>query len=83
MPEKVIKHFRLQKNFSQEFMAVQLKMSISNYSRLENDMLPISIERLHIIATLLGVKPFELIYPDKKDLIRDISDFNRVHSANN
>lgn len=64
-------------------MAVQLKMSISNYSRLENDMLPISIERLHIIASSLEVKPFELIYRDKKDLLRDIADFNQMHSANN
>ena len=61
MPGKVIKHLRSQKNYSQEYMAKRLNMSIGNYSRLENDQLPISIERLHIIAEALQVKPHALI----------------------
>ena len=80
MPGKVIKHLRLKKNVSQKYIALRLNMSIGNYSRLENDMLPISIERLHIIAETLQVKPFELIYRNKEDLLRDIADFSLLHT---
>ena len=80
MPGKVIKHLRLKKNFSQEYMALQLNMSIGNYSRIENDLLPISIERLHLIAEALQVKPFELIYRKKEDLLKDIEEFKKLHN---
>lgn len=81
MPGKVIKHLRIQKNLSQEFMALRLNMSTGNYSRLENELIPISIERLHLIAEALQVKPFELIYRNKEDLLKDIAEYTLQHKS--
>ncbi len=50
-----IKRLRESKNWTQEFMASQLKISQNTYSRLENENVKLSTERLKQIATILDV----------------------------
>jgi transcriptional regulator with XRE-family HTH domain len=48
-----IKKIRELKNYTQEFMANELSMSISNYSKIERDEISITLDRLEEIAIVL------------------------------
>lgn len=63
---KKIKQLRELKNFSQEYMAAQLKMSIPGYGRIERNEVDVSIERANQIANVLGISLTELISFDEK-----------------
>jgi len=65
-----IKKIRLFRNYTQKYMAQALEMSHSNYSKVENGKVKISLTRIKHIATLLevalddiivtgGAKPYE------------------------
>lgn len=56
-----IRELRTMRNYSQEFMADELRIDTSSYCRIEKGVSPLSIERLHKIAKLLQVNPKELI----------------------
>lgn len=55
-----IKRLRESKNWTQEFMATQLKISQNSYSRIESENVKLSTERLKEIADIFQV-PAELI----------------------
>jgi transcriptional regulator with XRE-family HTH domain len=63
---KKIKQLRELKNFSQEYMASHLKMSVPGYGRIERNEVDVSIERANQIANVLGISLTELISFDEK-----------------
>jgi transcriptional regulator with XRE-family HTH domain len=63
---KKIKQLRELKNFSQEYMASNLKMSVPGYGRIERNEVDVSIERANQIANVLGISLTELISFDEK-----------------
>lgn len=50
-----IKVIRLSKNYTQNFLADELGIDVTNYSRLERGEASVSVERLQKIAKILGV----------------------------
>jgi transcriptional regulator with XRE-family HTH domain len=63
---KKIKQLRELKNFSQDYMASQLKMSVPGYGRIERNEVDVSMERANQIANVLGISLTELISFDEK-----------------
>ena len=63
---KKIKQIRELRNFSQEYMAKNLSMSIPGYGRIERNEVDVSIEKAHQIANVLGISITELISFDEK-----------------
>jgi transcriptional regulator with XRE-family HTH domain len=47
-------------NYSQEYMALLLKMKQSNYNKIENGKVELSIPLLYKIAKILDLNPQEL-----------------------
>lgn len=56
-----IKIIRELKNFTQKFMANQLMMSQSNYSRIEKGLVDINMDKLEKISKILGVSIQDLM----------------------
>jgi transcriptional regulator with XRE-family HTH domain len=61
-----IKKIRELKNFTQEYVAEQLGMSQSGYSKLEADETDVSLSRIEQIATTLGLTINDLLNFDEK-----------------
>jgi transcriptional regulator with XRE-family HTH domain len=80
-----IKLFRLSKNFTQQYMAEELGIDPTNYSRLENGMVKISTERVMKIADILDVKLSDLISEFSGDLCNEllIQILNEIKEINN
>jgi transcriptional regulator with XRE-family HTH domain len=58
-----IKRFRLQRNYTQKYLARSLATSLANYSKMENGIISVSNERLEKIATILEVTLTDLTLP--------------------
>jgi transcriptional regulator with XRE-family HTH domain len=63
---KKIKQIRELKNYSQEYMAQQLNMSVPGYGRIERNEVDVSMERANQIANILGISLNELISFDER-----------------
>jgi transcriptional regulator with XRE-family HTH domain len=48
-------------NYSQEYMALLLEMKQSNYNKIENGKIELSIPMLYKISKLLNLNPQELL----------------------
>jgi transcriptional regulator with XRE-family HTH domain len=57
---KNIKEIRESKGISQEYVASQLKIDVSNYSRLESGKHELKVGQLAIIAKTLGKREIDL-----------------------
>jgi transcriptional regulator with XRE-family HTH domain len=55
-----IKKVRELKNLTQEYVAEQVGMTTSGYSRIERGEVKISLDRLQQVAMVLGVQPNDL-----------------------
>jgi transcriptional regulator with XRE-family HTH domain len=55
-----IKKVRELKNLTQEYLAEQVGMTTSGYSRIERGEVKISLDRLQQVAMVLGVQPNDL-----------------------
>jgi transcriptional regulator with XRE-family HTH domain len=60
-----VKILRELKNFTQKFMANQLFMSQSNYSRIEKGLVRLNTETLKQISKILNVTESEIINLDE------------------
>ena len=60
-----IKKLRELKNYTQEYMATNLQISQNTYSRIENENVKISTDRLKEIASVLEVPSEYLISEDR------------------
>jgi len=56
-----IRHFRQQKDYSQEYMARELGLTQTSYSKIEKNASEASLDRLHKIAEILEVKLGDLL----------------------
>ncbi len=56
-----IKKLRELKNFTQEYMAEELGLTQSGYSKLESGEVDVPFNRLEQIAKILGIRPEDII----------------------
>ncbi len=66
-----IKKIREIKGFSQEFMAKELGMSQSSYSRIEKDDNELNFKRLTEISKIFDIKPLDIINFDDKNVFNN------------
>ncbi len=69
-----IKKLRELKNLTQDFMAAQLDITQSGYSRLENNEVDLPFSKLERIAEVFEMKPEDIIAFDEKYV------FNQMHN---
>jgi transcriptional regulator with XRE-family HTH domain len=55
-----IKKIRLDRNYTQKFMAKSLAMTHANYGKIENGRIKITSARIEQIAAILKVPPNEI-----------------------
>lgn len=72
-----IKKIRELKNYTQEYMAQSLNLSINGYGKIERDEVDITIGRLNDIAKILGIDALQILGFDEKKI------FNITHNHNN
>lgn len=82
-----IRKIREFKNYTQEYMAIELDMSLSNYSKLERDEIPLTIERLERIARILDINFIDILSLDDSNVFNFINSpnsngFGYVHTYN-
>lgn len=63
-----IKKLRELKNYTQQFMAQELELSLSGYGKIERNETDISIGRLEQIAQILGVETSTILSFDEKHI---------------
>lgn len=68
--------YRSIKNYTQEYMADQIKVSQSTYAKLENGQTFLTVERLLEVATVLDVSVYELLPENLKKKAVDVSDLS-------
>jgi transcriptional regulator with XRE-family HTH domain len=71
-----IRSLRLARNYSQDYLAFKLNISQNAYSKLELGQTNITVERLSIIAEVLGVELFQLI--EVSDIKADVEAVKRI-----
>ena len=79
MLEKVngkIRQIRELKNYSQEFIAKELNISIRAYSKIENGDTQLTIKRLNEISKILGVTPHEILGFNADIMFKDKKNYN-------
>jgi transcriptional regulator with XRE-family HTH domain len=64
-----IKAIRELKNFTQDYVASQLNMSISNYSNIETGKTDITITRLQQIAQVLEIDFLQIIFLNRSHIL--------------
>lgn len=63
---KKIRQLRELRDYSQEYMAEKLKMSVPGYSRIERNEVDVNIEKAYQIAEILNVGINDLLNFDEK-----------------
>lgn len=76
-----IRELREQRQWTQEQMAEKLGLTRNGYAKIETGKSMPSLERLDEIASLLGVKLFELLKLDNKSVVYQIGE--NYHGNNN
>lgn len=71
-----IKKVRELRNFTQEYVAEQVGMTTSGYSRIERGEVKVSIERLGQIAKALDLRPHDLTSFDEKSFFSNLGNAN-------
>ncbi|HNF47955.1 MAG TPA: helix-turn-helix transcriptional regulator [Chitinophagales bacterium] len=72
-----VKKIRELKNFTQDYVAKQLNMSLANYSKIERDEIQLTIDRLEKFATIFQLKSYlDILTFDEKF-------FFNIHSNQN
>ena len=61
-----IRRARLVRNYTQQYMATKLGISIHAYLNIENGRADVNTRRLTDIAVILEYKPYELLIGDEK-----------------
>lgn len=70
-----IRRCREWKNYTQEYVASQLGMSTSNYSKLERDEVALTFNRVQEIADILDIPVIDILSYDEKQI------FNFSHQS--
>lgn len=80
--EKKIRKVRELRNFSQEYMAIQLGISQVAYSKIETGLTRLDLKRLKKIAETLDIDPFTLMSFDDKYVFNNHSPNNQNYGGN-
>ncbi len=78
-----IRKLREMNDFSQEFIANELNMSISGYSRIERDEVKLTLDKLIIICRILDISIEDLLKTDERKLIDQVKYLHEMKSAEN
>lgn len=70
-PEVKLKQLRELKNYTQEYMAQQLGLSIRAYSKIETGETQLTINRLNEISSILGIDPIEALGFDHQNIFNN------------
>jgi transcriptional regulator with XRE-family HTH domain len=76
-----IKKFRELKNITREQLASDLKMSLSNYSKIERGEIDLTISRVHEIANILEIDVSQILNFDATQIF-NISNNQLVQGVN-
>lgn len=66
-----IKKLRELKNYTQQYLADELGISLSGYGKIERDQTEITIARLVLISKILEVDLFTLVYFDGNEVFKN------------
>lgn len=66
-----IKRIRELKNYSQEYLAIQLGLSTRAYSKIETGETQLTINRLNEISKILDIEPSEILGFDEKQVFNN------------
>ena len=66
--DKKIKNIRELKNYTQEYMAEKLGISIRAYSKIESGETNLTIDRLNKLSQILEMSPLEILGFDDKQV---------------
>lgn len=68
-----LKNIRIEKNYSQSYMAEKLDFAQNNYSKIERGIVELTVNRLYQIAEILEVSIFQiLVDKDEKTALEKI-----------
>ncbi|MFA9189310.1 helix-turn-helix transcriptional regulator [Flavobacterium sp. FBOR7N2.3] len=59
-----IKEYRLQNNHSQEYIAIQMEISIQKYKNIEKGIDDLKLSKLDKLVKILGIKKSEIFKLD-------------------
>lgn len=62
--------YREQKNYSIDYVAIELDISKKKYLKIENGLKEIKLSELQKLSKILGVKKSELLNLDKKQIFQ-------------
>ena len=55
-----IKKHRIQSNYSPEFIAIQMEISVKNYINIEKGIVDLKLSKLDKLVKILGIKESEI-----------------------
>ena len=55
-----IKEIRKRKNFSNEYVAIQMEISVKDYKKIENGKVDLKLSKLDKLVKILGIKKSDL-----------------------
>ncbi|MGE6356529.1 helix-turn-helix domain-containing protein [Flavobacterium sp. NPDC079362] len=61
-----IKEIRERNNLSREYVAIQMEMSLSQYSKIETENVDLKLSKLDKLVKIIGAKKSELFTLDYK-----------------
>lgn len=75
-----IKKLREIKGLTREYMAAELKMSISSYSRMERDEVSITLGKLQQVSEVLELNYLDILSFDEKQIFNFINNLNYTNA---
>ena len=78
-----IRQLRDIKGYSQEYMASKLDISQNTYSRIENGIISLSMDRLHKIANILNTEVHQILDFDEDKLFGKATRFAKCNCESN
>ena len=78
-----IRKIRVEKGFSQEYVAEKLGMTSPAFSNIERDKTQITWDRIEEISRILEIDPFELVKNEPVMIFKDCSQSGNIHSTIN
>jgi len=78
-----IRKIRVEKGFSQEYVAEKLGMTSPAFSNIERDKTHLTCDRIEEISKRLEIDPFELVKNEPVMIFKDCSQSGNIQTINN
>ena len=78
-----IRKIRVEKGFSQEYVAEKLGMTSPAFSNIERDKTHLTWDRIEEISKILEIDPFELVKNEPVMIFKDCSQSGNIQTINN